>query len=116
MQLPSFPKNSIYVFLFVLVAIVLVNSKHNSFQGGSLRFVDYPKTKPTRCYDCENKTSKDTMYMAGKTKCFDCENHIGNIAGSQNAGVGQATKCLTCGENNILWRDSDIPFKRPIGM
>lgn len=83
-----------------------------TLQAGHLDYVEHPRTKPQSCYDCESSTG--SAYMANKSKCFQCEDQVGGSSGWANAGAAQNTKCFTCGENKLLWRDGLLRHKRPI--
>ena len=107
-------QSSMYALGLLLLAIVLLGVAIGGDRAGGLRFTDYPKTKPSVCFDCENKVGGSANYLAGRSKCFTCENQISGSDGASNAGAAQSSKCYTCGENPLIWRDQLLQHKRPI--
>ena len=110
------------MLLVVLFGGLSSSSSSSSFwntasgMAGSLDFVDHPRTKPHSCYDCESSSSlpSSSSHLANKSKCFNCEDQVGESSGWANAGAAQNTKCFTCGDNKLLWRDGIMRHRRPI--
>ena len=90
----------LYVIGFLLIVVFLSTSVYKS---SSLQFKDYP---------ISGIPSKS--YLEKKAKCFQCENQIARDNGIENVGATHATKCFTCGDNPLLWRDNIMKHKKPI--
>jgi hypothetical protein len=102
------------LLLVVLFGGVSTSPWASSSMAGRLDFVDHPRTKPHSCYDCEASSPTSASHLTNKSKCFNCEDQVGESSGWANAGAAQNTKCFTCGDNKLLWRDGVMRHRRPI--
>ena len=79
-----------------------------------LFFSGVPKSGSLQFKDHSVHGLAPTSYLDRKTKCFQCENQVARQSGVENAGAAQSSKCFTCGDNPLLWRDGVMQHKRPI--
>lgn len=93
-------KRPLCILVLVMVFLFFSGVSKN---GSTLQFKDHPIPG-----------IPSTSYLRKKSKCFQCENQIARHSGADNVGATHSTKCFTCGDNPLLWRDGVMQHKKPI--